>query len=204
MRIMLSTNQLGLSIDNNVVFSDISVTFLPSSITYIMGPNGSGKTSFLRMLGGIQKPSTGIVTMGKKPIKAEALTKPYCLYVGHQNAVKMELTVLENIILWSKFYNSPETVAAALYFFKLNDRADRKCYELSAGNKQKVALSRLLACNSNIWLLDEVDQSLDQENRELLDRLIISKADSGGIILMTTHENPRIKSATIINMTDYE
>lgn len=201
---MLTSNKISLSINNNVVFSDISMTFLPSSITYITGPNGSGKTSLLRMLAGIQKPSSGHISFGKKAISQELIPKPYCLYVGHHNAVKTELTVLENLIFWSKFYNSTAAIGAALHFFKLADQANRKCYELSAGNKQKVALSRLLACNSNLWLLDEVDQSLDQENRDLLDKMIISKADVGGMVIMTTHEQPRIKSATTLNMMDYE
>lgn len=201
---MLTSNKISLAIDDNVVFSDISITFLPSSITYITGPNGCGKTSFLRILAGIQTPSAGYISFGKKALTQEIMTKPYCVYIGHKNAVKMELTVLENLIFWSKFYNSPETVNAALHFFRLVDQAHRKCYELSAGNIQKVALCRLLVCQSHLWLLDEVDQSLDQENKDLLDKMVISKADTGGIIVMTTHERSRIKSAAILNMTDYE
>lgn len=201
---MLTTHKLGLSINDYVVFSNISITFLPSSITYLVGLNGSGKTSLLRSIAGIQQPSHGEVLFGKNQLPAKLVSKPFCVYIGHNNAIKNELTVLENLKLWSKFYNSYETIDAALYYFKLNQIAHTKCYELSAGNKQKVALARLLACNSNIWLLDEVDQNLDKNNQELLDKLIISKADSGGIIIMTTHEKPRITSANILNIHDYE
>lgn len=200
---MLTSNQITLSINNNVVFSNISLTFLPSSITYITGPNGSGKTSLLRMFAGIQKPSGGYLSFGKKAVMQKSIPKPYCVYIGHHNALKLELTVLENLLPWAGFYNSQQAIAAALHFFKLTEQVNRKCYELSAGNKQKVALARLLVCHSKLWLLDEVDQSLDQQNRELLDQMIISKADTGGIIIMTTHEKPRIKTATILNMTDY-
>lgn len=201
---MLTLNQINLSINGNDVFSDISMTFLPTSITYLTGPNGSGKTSLLRMLAGIQKPSSGKITFGKEAIAQKNMPRPYCVYIGHQAGIKPELSVIDNIINWSRFYNSPETVSAALHFFNLTEYANHKCYELSAGNRQKVVLTRLLACNSRLWLLDEVDQNLDKQNQDLLDRLIISKADNGGIVIMTTHETPRIKSAKIMSMVDYE
>lgn len=202
---MLTVNKIALNTPDSNVFSNIAISFLPSSITYLRGLNGSGKTSFLRILAGIQKPSSGEILYGKTQIPIENIPKPYCLYIGHNNAIKPEMSVVENILIWARLYDCTEAVDAAVHFFQLNPIAHKKCYELSAGNKQKVALSRLLACKSNIWLLDEADNNLDKENKELLDRLIISKADSGGIILLTTHDDqPRIKSASYMNMHDYE
>ncbi len=202
---MLTVNKIAFSTQYGDVFSNIAISFLPSSITYLSGPNGSGKTSFLRMIAGIQKPSSGEILYSKSQLPLENLTKPYCLYIGHNNAIKPEMSVIENILIWAKLYDCTEAVEAAIHFFNLNSMAYKKCYELSAGNKQKVALSRLLTCRSNIWLLDEADNNLDKENKNLLDKLIISKADSGGIILLTTHDDkPRIKSALHMNMHDYE
>lgn len=201
---MLTANKISLRTDEDVIFANISVTFLPTSITYLMGLNGSGKTSLLRILANIQKPTSGEVLFSKKQHDISLSFKPYCLYIGHQSAIKGELTVLENVKHWAKLYDSYEAVEAALHFFNLQGIADKKCYELSAGNKQKVALSRLLACNANLWLLDEIDQNLDKNNQDLLDKLIMAKADSGGVIIQTTHHTPRIKSAAILNMHDYE
>ena len=197
---MLTVNNLALIVNGFNIFSNIGITALPSSITYLTGDNGSGKTSMLRMIAGIQAPSSGYISYGTKATLITELPKPYCLYIGHNNAIKPEYTVIENIAMWAKFYESPEAIDAAIYYFRLNEITHQKCYELSAGNKQKVALARLLTCRSNIWLLDEVDQNLDKSNRDLLDKLIVTKADNGGIILLTTHEKPRIKSASILNL----
>ena len=197
---MISINGLKLIIDEICVFKDISITLLPSAICYLIGDNGSGKTSLLRILSGIQKQSDGKISCGKNNNQ----NIQNSLYIGHNTAIKNELSVLENIMIWSKIYDSIEKVDAAIHYFNLYDVVNKKCYELSAGNKQKVALTRLLTCNADFWLLDEVDQNLDQKNQTLLDRLIITKANNRGIIIFATQNHPRIKSAHTINMQDYE
>jgi heme exporter protein A len=146
----------------------MSITFLPTSIVYIKGGNGTGKTSFLRMLSGIKTPSAGKITYDKKALPISNLEKPYCTYIGHNLAIKPELTVLENISLWARLYNSEILSEAALMYFQLQELADVKCFELSAGNQKKVALARLLVCPSKLWLLDEVDTNLDKANRKIL------------------------------------
>ena len=202
---MITLNKITLKTPDSGVFSNLSVSFLPSSITYLRGANGSGKTSLLRMIAGIQKPSGGEILYGKYQNSIENLAKPYCLYIGHNNAIKPEMSVLDNVLVWAKLYDGMETLEAVVFFFKLSSILHKKCYELSAGNKQKVALSRLFTCKTSIWLLDEVDNNLDKENKDLLDMLIVSKADSGGIVFLTTHDDqPRIKSASHINMHDYK
>lgn len=197
---MLSAHKLGFNINNVEIFSDFSFQLTSSTITYLQGSNGSGKTSLLRMIAGIQKPSSGKITYGKKAIDVDLLAKPYCLYIGHNIALKNELSVLENMQFWARFYDSIETVDAAIYYFNLGNILHKKCHELSAGNKQKLALTRLLTCKSDLWLLDEVDQNLDHSNKNILDNLIKTKANSGGLVILTTHETPRIKNANSINM----
>lgn len=201
---MLSLENLELTVDGEKIFSGLSAKFAPTTITFLQGHNGSGKTSLLRMLAGIQKPSVGKITFGEENVSISDLNRPYALYIGHHTGLKLELSVLDNVLSWARFYGSEETVDPALHYFSLHELAGAKCYELSAGNRQKVALARLLACHSHIWLLDEVDQNLDSNNRDLLDKLIVSKADTGGIIIMTTHTKPRIESGKILNMSEYE
>jgi heme exporter protein A len=200
---MLSLNSVCINTNKTSLLKDVSISFLPSSIVYVKGKNASGKTSLLRTIAGIQKPAKGLITLGKNNISIEEFAKPYCTYIGHKIGVKPELTVYENIYFWSQIYNSAESAMAAIFYFKLQDLIDSKCYELSAGQKQKVALARLMACNSMIWLLDEVENNLDTENKELLNNLIISKADSGGIIIISTHHEPSIKSAMTINLKNW-
>ena len=201
---MLSLHSLSFILENKIFYQNISMTILPSSIVYIQGKNGSGKTSFLRMLAGIQLPSTGKITFSKNSLPITQLNKPYCTYIGHRFGIKLELTVLENIEFWAKIYDSEQLVNAAIVYFSLQDVVNTKCYELSAGNQKKVALARLLACRSKLWLLDEVDSNLDSINKQLLLNLIISHADNGGIVFITSHHPPEIKSAQILNISEYE
>ncbi len=201
---MLSFHSLGLAVENKKLFCNISMTFLPSSIIYVRGKNGSGKTSLLRTLAGINPPSFGSVTFGKKSISIAELNKPYCTYIGHKLAIKPELTVVENLEFWAKIYNSSMLVDAAILYFSMEDIAYSKCYELSAGNQKKVALSKLLACPSKLWLLDEVDSNLDSKNKELLLNIITLHANTGGITFITSHNSPEIKSAQILDLSDYE
>lgn len=202
---MLSFNQLTCTINGTPLFNNLSLTLLPFSITYLQGANGCGKTSLLRIIAGIQKPTKGHIYLGSRPgIVIDNIKKPYCTYIGHNFGLKSELTIFENLKFWSSIYNSLEALEASIHYFKLGDILSKKYYQLSAGNQKKVALSTLLSCQSDLWLLDEVESNLDQENRSLLHNLIISKANNGGIVLMTSHEQPAIKTAQILKLEDYQ
>ncbi len=198
---MLSFEQVTFIIEQKSIFTNISVTFLPSSIVYLQGANGCGKTSLLRMVSNLQDPTSGSVVY--RSLNCKYLKKPYCTYIGHNLGLKSQITVLEHLKFWSTIYDSLETLESSIYYFKLYNILHEKCYRLSAGNQKKVALAKLIACQSNLWLLDEVEANLDQENKELLYNLIISKANNGGVILLTSHSNIDIKSAQIINLQDY-
>ncbi len=200
---MISLYSLSFFIEKKIFFKDISMSFLPSSIVYLQGKNGSGKTSLLRMLAGIQNPSKGNITFGKESLPISYLSKPYCTYIGHNFALKLELTVLENLEFWAKLYKSESLVNAAIIYFSLQDLLNTKCYELSTGNRKKVALARLITCQSKLWLLDEVDSNLDSDNKKLLLNLIITHADNGGFTFIATHELPAIKTAQILNISEY-
>ncbi|MGX6960164.1 MAG: ATP-binding cassette domain-containing protein [Rickettsia endosymbiont of Pentastiridius leporinus] len=212
---------------------NLSLTFLPSSITYIKGANGCGKTSLLRMIAGIMQPSSGNIyyknidinnivksvgfnykERGAKPIiigettsnivsefkSFDYIPKPYCTYIGHNLGLKLEMTVFENLKFWSELYNSLETLEAAIHYFKLHEILDEKCYNLSKGMQKMVAIARLIACQSNLWLLDEIETNLSKENRDLLNNLIIMKANSGGITLLSSHLENSIKSAQALQL----
>jgi len=168
---------------------------------YVLGKNGSGKTSLLRAAAGIARISSGNIYFKKNNIYD--LPKPYCTYIGHNLGIKQELTVFENLKYYSSFYNSLEALEASIHYFKLQKIMDKKCYELSSGTQKRVALSKLLSCKSNLWLLDEVETNLDAENKYLLNNLIISKANSGGIILISSHDAPTIKTSQNLLIDDY-
>lgn len=197
---MLSLSSVCINTNESELIKNLSITFLPSAIAYFRGKNGCGKTSLLRAIAGIKEVSSGQITFGKNNTPIEELPKPYCIYIGHKTGVKPELTVIENIEFWAKTYNSPELVSAAIFYFQLEEYIHTKCYALSAGQQQKVALAKLLACSSQVWLLDEVENNLDSSSRQLLTNLLISKANNGGIIIASSHTETLIKSALIIDL----
>ncbi|HJD64673.1 MAG TPA: heme ABC exporter ATP-binding protein CcmA [Rickettsia endosymbiont of Diachasma alloeum] len=196
---MLSFHQLKFSIYQKKLFDNLSITFLNSAITYVKGANGCGKTSLLRMIAGIMQPNSGNIFY--KNLNINNIAKPYCTYIGHNLGLKLEMTVFENLKFWSEIYNSVETLDAAIHYFKLYDLLDEKCYTLSSGLQKVVALARLIACQSDLWLLDEVETNLSKENRDLLNNLIVMKANSGGIVLLSSHTENHIKSAQILQLT---
>ncbi len=192
---MISLIDLSISVEGRILLNNVNVTFLNSSITYLQGPNGSGKTSMLRILAGIMVPVTGEINY-KNQHKIN--------YIGHDLGLKSELTVMDHLQFWTNTYNSIEALEASVYYFGLNQLLDKKIYELSAGNQKKVALAKLLACQANLWLLDEADVNLDIANKQLLDDLIISKANNGGIIILTSHNNVFIKGSNLLNLIDFK
>lgn len=200
---MLSLNQVTLKINMRMIFQNISISFMPGAIVYLSGKNGSGKTSLLRIIADIVKTTSGNITISRDNILMHEVKKPYCVYIGHRLAIKNDLTVYENILSWAKMYNNTNTLAASVHYLGLKGLLDKKCYELSEGNKKKIAMTRLMLSSANIWLLDEMDNNLDKDNKMLLNNLIVTKANNGGIIIMATHNMPDIKGGIMINMSDY-
>lgn len=198
---MLTFNNLTFAINEKVFFHKLNITLLPSAIIYLQGENGCGKSSLLRMLAAVQQPTSGNIFYKNSLINE--LKKPYCTYIGHNLGLKPQLTVFENLKFWAGIYDSLETLQAAVHFFNLYDILEQKCYTLSAGNLKKVALARLIACQSNLWLLDEVEANLDPENKSMLQNLIISKANNNGIVIITSHSDISIKTAQILHLKDY-
>lgn len=183
---MLSCYDLSLKINDQVLFQGVSFTCFGGGLLLVRGNNGCGKTSLLRMIAGIQS-HNGAITFKNGLI--QNLTKPYSLYIGHKTGIRSDLTVMQNLSFWSRLYNSELMLEAAVMYWNLYDILDVECRKLSSGNQKKVALAKLLCCNSDLWLLDEVDTNLDDTNTKLLKNLIHTKMESGGVIIVITHNN---------------
>lgn len=200
---MLSLYLLSFVVQGKIIFHNISLSLLPSSIVYLSGKNGSGKTSLLRMLAGIQKPTQGSISYDKRNILISRLKKPYCTYIGHKIGLKQELSVIDNLNYWAQVYNSKTLVESSIIYFQLQEYRNTKCYQLSIGNQKKLGLAKLMTCKSSLWLLDEVDTNLDQDNKTLLINLIISHSANGGIVFISSHSKLDVKATLTMNMSDY-
>ena len=197
--VALTCQNLQLEAQGGIIFKDLSFSSVSGAILYIRGSNGSGKSSLLRIIAGIQFPKGGNIKINN----LEQEPKSYISYIGHELGINLVLSVEDNLLFWAKLFNAYEALNATIFYFGLQGLLEYKACELSAGNKKKLALSRLFLENKKIWLLDEIDSNLDEFNKLVLYNAIISKASMGGIIIIASHSKEFTKNAQILHMEDY-
>src|SRR5690606_28997504 len=144
-----------------IVFRDISFALAAGGALIVTGPNGTGKSTLLKVVAGLLPAAGGAVELeGSAPDQAEVAA--ICHYLGHQNAMKTALTVAENLVFWRGFMGAPGLeVDAALAAVGLAGIGHLPFGYLSAGQRRRVALARLLASHRPLWILDEPTAGLD-------------------------------------------
>lgn len=190
----MNNRPLRLSLENIVVdrglkrvLDGISFTVNNGEAVVLVGPNGSGKTTLLRILAGLLKPVSGSLSLTEANQKVS--TDSLVHYIGHLNALKDNLTVEENLFFWASFLGetSSQTMLSALHSFELERLRAIPVGYLSAGQKRRACLARLLVTPRPIWLLDEPTVSLDSQNVGLLAQKIETHLQSGGLLIAATH-----------------
>ena len=164
----------------------------PGTFVRLTGPNGSGKTSLLRILCGLLAPAEGQVKWNGANIRS--LGEEYftsVTYLGHRHGVKDELSAVENLKVSNGLNGielSKERARTVLEQMGLAGRDLLPARLLSEGQRRRVALARLLVCNTKLWLLDEVMTSLDKGAVALVRSLIENHLAGGGIAILATHQ----------------
>ena len=171
------------------VIKDLSFAVKSGEALLLTGPNGAGKTTLLRALTGFLRPVSGTIgLLGGEPEKTIAEQSHV---VGHANAVKSALSVRENVAFWVDYLggpeNEPKRVEKALGHFGLLELAEFPAGYLSAGQKRRLGLARLLAAERPLWLLDEPTVSLDAASTLLLAKAVNAHTAKGGIAIAATH-----------------
>jgi heme exporter protein A len=166
------------------VFRDLSFTVSAGEALAIIGPNGAGKSSLLRLVAGLVQTAGGRLDLsGGDP---ELSIGEQAHYLGHQDALKPPLTVRENLAFWTVFLGggSPKPALAAVGLERL---AHLPANYLSAGQRRRLSLARLIAVERPIWLLDEPASALDAAAQAMLAELMRAHLSGGGLILAATH-----------------
>ena len=181
----------GLAVERGgrMVLSGVGFTVSAGEALLLTGPNGSGKTTLLRAIAGFLPLSAGHIRLGGAD--PEATVGEQCHVIGHANAIKGALTVVENLAFWSAFLGNgkgaPAAVAGALARLDLEPLADVPTVYLSAGQRRRTALARLLVAPRLIWLLDEPSVSLDAASTAMLAGLVAEHVAAGGMAIAATH-----------------
>lgn len=192
--VSLEASAIACERGQRTLFEGLSFALAPGEALLVRGPNGAGKTSLLRQLAGLLPLAAG--TLSAPGADDDTPLSELCHYVGHLNAAKSALTVEENLAFWVDFLgDGAGDLDGALGSFGLEDLANLPAGLLSAGQKRKLALSRLFAASRPIWLLDEPSVSLDTAAVKHLDAAIRAHLKGGGIAVVSTHVPLKTKFA---------
>lgn len=172
------------------LFQPLTLALAPGRFAALRGPNGAGKTSLLRTIAGLLRPAGGAVrlTRAGQPIPREEQGQAMLL-IGHADALKAARTPRQELRYWAAALGGEAAlVETALQRVGLARAADRPCRTLSAGQRRRAALARLLVVPRPLWLLDEPAASLDAAGKALLCELIRAHCAAGGAALASLHE----------------
>jgi heme exporter protein A len=155
----------------------------------LRGPNGSGKTTLLRTLAGLQPPVAGEVMLAPDTVA----------YAAHADGLKSSLTVAENLDFWAAIYGGP-AIDRAVQAMDLASLTRRRAGELSAGQKRRLGLARLLVTGRPLWLLDEPTVSLDVASVALFAGVVRQHLSTGGAAIIATHVDLALPEARILDL----
>lgn len=176
-----------------MVFAGLDFSVSAGDALVLLGPNGSGKSSLLRLMAGLLRPYAGQLLWNGRPVADEPEDHAGRIhYVGHHDAVKPVLSVAENLRFWARLHDpahgaSAQAVATALDRLGLTRLADVPGKLLSAGQKRRLNLGRLLAAPAPVWLLDEPTVALDRASVAALEQVIADHRAQGGMVVVSTH-----------------
>lgn len=200
---------LGCIRGDRVVFRGLNFACRPGDALLLLGRNGSGKSSLLRVMAGLVAPAAGSLRWQGQPIVDDREGHGLrTRYLGHADAIKPVLTVAENVAFWVRLWapdcpDIPHAVGQALDLFDMRRLSDVPGRFLSAGQKRRVNLARLFAAPGHIWLLDEPTTALDKASIAVLEQQIAAHRARGGIVALSTHTDVDLPQATAFQMEDF-
>lgn len=194
---IFSAENLSAIRGEQTIFSSVNFKLEAGDLLLVTGTNGSGKSTLLRVVAGLLPNFSGKIEMSPadKPIQEQ------CHYLGHQNALKPSMSVGENLEFWQKYCGSPDDeVGEALEKVGLAGVQDIPAGYLSAGQKRRIAIARLLVTRRSLWLVDEPTAALDAKSEKMFAKILQAHLDKGGIAIAATHQPLGMKTAQKLEM----
>lgn len=189
---LLAVHDLAVARGGMRTVEGVSFTLGPGQALILRGPNGIGKTTLLRTVAGLQPPVTGRIQAAPDAIA----------YAAHADGLKTALTVTENLRFWAQVFGRAE-VTPAIDAMNLRELTERPAGTLSAGQKRRLGLARLLVTGRPVWVLDEPTVSLDADSVALFADAVRAHLGQGGAALMATHIDLGLPEAEVLDLTPF-
>jgi heme exporter protein A len=190
---MLQVSDLTIARGGIPVLEGVRFTLAPGQALVVRGPNGIGKTTLLRTIAGLQPPVSGRID-----VPPESL-----VYAGHADGIKATLSVSENLKFWAEVFGQKD-YSKAIEVFNLGPLATRPAGALSAGQKRRLGLARLLVTGRAIWVLDEPTVSLDTDAVAMFAHAVRGHLATGGMALMATHIDLGLGEAQVLDVAAFK
>ena len=197
----LIVNNLSCQRGYKLLFENLSFELNSGEVLKVSGPNGSGKTSLMKILAGLSSFETGSIDYDDTKINSQRYNLDF-LYLGHLAALSPELSCLENLKYTMRLGNDNLDLdfSDALEKVGLEKFENELVGKLSAGQKKRIALSLLFITQSKVWLLDEPFSALDSKAIKIIETRVEDHCNSGGICILTTHQECNIKNLKEISL----
>ncbi|WP_136645948.1 heme ABC exporter ATP-binding protein CcmA [Tabrizicola sp. YIM 78059] len=186
---VIGVRNLAVARGGVTVLQGLGFAVAPGEALILRGPNGSGKTTLLRTLAGLQPPTAGEIDLAPETIA----------YAAHADGLKSTLTVAENLAFWAAIYGGPD-IGPAVQAMDLAALVRRRAGELSAGQKRRLGLARLLVTGRPLWLLDEPTVSLDVASVALFAGAVRGHLAGGGAAIIATHVDLGLPEARVLDL----
>ena len=190
MIVSLAAERLACARGERRVFSNLDFEIRAGEVLVVEGANGAGKTSLLRLIAGFLTPASGHVTLDldSGTVSEDEERGRHVGWLGHQDGIKPQMAAGEQLEFFARLYGAAAPVAPALEQVGLSRQREFPCRYLSAGQKKRLGLARLLLSGRPLWLLDEPFAALDSAGRALAAELMRSHCAQGGIVIAATHD----------------
>ncbi|MCA1970299.1 MAG: heme ABC exporter ATP-binding protein CcmA [Rhizobium sp.] len=193
----------------DLIFVNVSFQLAAGEAMVLTGRNGSGKSTLLRVVAGLLRPETGRVEAVFRDGRETRPAREVSHYLGHRNAMKQELTVIENLAFWRDFLGDTKggasrSIEAAADAVGLGGITHLPFGYLSAGQQRRFAMAKLLVAHRPVWILDEPTAALDASADQMFAGLVHEHLANGGIAIAATHQPLGLKDAKTLVMKGFE